>query len=137
MQNARTRWQIGIFAALLALASCGEKDEPKGEPTATKDQPTKDQPTTTEQPAGDFDVSFLVDGCGKAGFSAEQCKCAGELAKKQLDGALVAKMEKAPGDNDPKLEGYYTSAEINKTMAWVEKASDECGFEDAAEEPNE
>jgi len=116
----------GVVAALALVAGLGCKgDAPKGK------SPPPSTEAPTEAPPGEVaDVAFLIEACTTAGLPAAQCECAGEKAQTDLGAKLVSKMSKAPGDEDPTLDGYYTGGELQQVMVWVETSSSACGFEE-------
>ena len=114
-----------MFVALGA-AGCSEKAAKKAPSEAAAVQ---DKAPASVPPADvPVDVAFLIAACEDSGLPTEGCACVGNSAKTALKGALLAKMSKAPADHAPELEHYYTGAEIQAIMGWVETSSSECGL---------
>ena len=125
---------LTLFTAL--GGACGDKKETKGNSTSggaeSGEKPSEkgDKPTTETPDLASMDVSFLVDPCVDSGESAEKCRCAGEEAKTIIGPKILEKMSKAPADDDPAIQKYYSVLEMQQIMNWVNEAGVKCGIEE-------
>lgn len=129
-----------LFLPLLLAAvggACGDKEGSKGSSTSSGSAESKSKSTEAgEKPAGEtpdlasIDVSFLVEPCVDSGESEEKCRCAGEEAKTIIGPKILAKMSKAPADDDPAIQKYYSVLEMQQIMNWVNDAGVKCGIEE-------
>lgn len=127
-----------LVTLLLCLGgACGDKKESKGKTTAGAASESGatatgegDKPITTNVDLSKVDVSFLVDPCVDSGEAEEKCRCAGEEAKTIIGPKILEKMSKAPADDDPAIQKYYSILEMQQIMNWVNDAGVKCGIEE-------
>ncbi len=138
MRTVKTKPSRGGGVLLLALAlalggACGDKKKTEGKSSETGTETTadpKDHVGAQTPNLTAMDVSILVDPCIEGGIPEEACKCAGEEAKTMIGAELLAKMAKAPADDDPELAEYYSAPEMQRVMKWVDGAAIKCGIEE-------
>ncbi len=139
-----------VFALLCPLVAalggaCGDKKESTKEESSTggsaesgdkatadgeKPSTGEDKPKTETPDLASMDLSFLVDPCIESGVPAEKCRCAGEEAKTIIGAEILHKMSKAPADDDPAIQKYYSVFEMQQIMNWVNDAGVKCGIEE-------
>jgi hypothetical protein len=147
-QPARIRRPLvlALFVALVAPlgGACGDKEATKensksggsaesgDKPATSEDKPARgeDKPKTETPDLASMDLSFLVDPCIESGVPAEKCRCSGEEAKTIIGAELLHKMSKAPADDDPAIQKYYSVFEMQQIMNWVNDAGAKCGIEE-------